>query len=205
MMCDATTMYSDLPDLCVVSTNVRKCSLAMSSECFGDILRSASQGGCVSSASVVLLQECDSWAGQGRQFGSTSDWHLFGLPHMGTAMCVRSSFRTHIRSWGALLGVTWVSTATHLILSCYLPARSKGIDDYTKAMGDIQKIIKAQRGRGRYRRRVILGGDLNETMPRGLAGITGMVVPHRGRRHTHSRMIPLHDRRHGCASVLQTT
>lgn len=83
------------------------------------------QGGCVSSASVVLLQECDSWAGQGSPFGSTP-WHLFGLPDMGTAICVRSSFRAHIRSWGAVPSVTWVSTANHLILSCYLPDRSKG-------------------------------------------------------------------------------
>lgn len=50
---------------------------------------------------------------------------------------------------GAVPGVTWVSTANHLILSCYLPDRSKGVDDYNKVMTEIQKIIKAQRGRGR--------------------------------------------------------
>lgn len=147
-----------LPDICVDSTNVRRCAVSFAGECVSDVLCSAARSGCTTIVDVFLLQACYVWAGSGTQLGSMTSWHVFGMPDSGSAIRIRDSLRRFVQKCGGHRRITWLATANTLFLSVYLPDSSKTQEEYDETMELINKIVKQHRGRGRFRRQGFWGG-----------------------------------------------
>lgn len=93
-------------------------------------------------------------------------------------MAIHGSARAIVQDWGTSEGITLCRG-----LSASLPDSDYDVDDYIRVVANTVRAIKIHRGRGRFRRRVVVGGDLNVTLPGGLDGITRDHVP-RGRGST---------------------
>lgn len=90
--------------------------------------------------------------------------------------------RSDIEFEGVLLhGVdhrhTYVTTATHLYVSCDMPGASKSEEEYSQALDSIMETIRTHQGHGRFRKRLVVGGYLNATMAPDLGDITGSACP----------------------------
>lgn len=164
------------PLAAAVSANLRRCSIVHATEAVTQVLQSVAHDQCEASVDVVLLQECPTWPSSPIQLGSSA-WYIFGEAGNDTAIAVHGRLRGTVQRFGTGHRHTYVVTESHLFLSCYLPDASYGLEDYCKAIGDITRTLKAHRGRGRFRKRIVLGGDLNISVASRLGDLTGEAVP----------------------------
>lgn len=111
---------------------------------------------------------------------------MLGEPDNGTVICARSGARTILQAWGAAHRTTFVKTAEMLYVTAYLPDSGHTMEEYETTAKQVESIVRCHnRVRGRFRRRVVIGGDFSIPLMNDIAGVTGSVVeqarPRRGK------------------------
>lgn len=158
----------------MLSVNERRCSSANSTKAFTQALQSAAGSGCAANIDIVLLQECPSWPCSSLFVGDSS-WCVLGERDNGTAIAVSGRVRGTILRHDVGLRHTFLVTTNHMFVSCCMPDSSYGVNEDGRTIDAIYRTVKAQRGRGRHRKNILVGGDLNISV--GLDGVTGTCVP----------------------------
>lgn len=129
---------------------------------------------------VIVMKELeDQGEARRRAYAGSSSWTVFGEVDNETAIAVGGRIRGGVRSWGAGIRHTYITTTTHLYISCYMPDSGRSEEEYLKALDDISMTMQKKRGRGRFRKKIIVGGDLDVSMTPNLGDITGAGCPER--------------------------
>lgn len=163
------------PVSAVASANLRRCSVNNSSEALSHVLHSVAQDGCSTGVDIVLLQECSSWLGASVLVGN-SEWYNFGEKGHIAAIAAHSRLRGSVLHYGSGQRYTDLVTTSHVYVSCYMPDAGYSLAEYEETIASLNATIKQFRGRGRYRRGLVVGGDLNISAPKDFEGITGTAV-----------------------------
>lgn len=99
-------------------------------------------------------------------------------------ICVCSGARTKVQDWGVAHRTTFAKTAEMLFVTTYMPDSSHTLEAYEATVKQVKSIVRCHREKGRFRRRVVVGGDFNISLLRDIEGVTGAAVelrrPHRG-------------------------
>lgn len=175
----------------VCSANIRKANIRDSHEVLSGITRSTALSGCAAPIDIMLLQEAPTWRSDSQQTLGLPDWHIFGTEGHPCAIVVSDRIRGSIEKFGESDRCAFITTPKYMFVSVYAPDSSHGIAAYTSTWATTGRIIRQHRGRGRLRRRLLIGGDFNHQAQPDIEGVTGPWAqgPRGRRRATKSRFV----------------
>lgn len=140
----------------VCTANLRKANVADCIEVLAGLTRPVAQSGCSTPLEVAILQEAPSWRSGSGQFSGLAGWSISGSAVYPCASAVSDRVRALVERSGEDTRCVYVTTCDCLIVSVYAPDPSYGIEADNVAW----EAVRQFRGRGRFRRKLIVVGEI---------------------------------------------